>query len=224
MVWRSARSRGLGSPERRQILRQLADRRDFGRARRLGIVALQTFIVRLQPRLFGQSRLPGAFERTRHQPVLRLHGRILPARAFDLVSRALPPLKPMTIQRRAFGFEIFGERHARLDRRRRHRFENETCDQIVERSSLQRLTERSAVAALHRLADVARRMTVVVVLGEHAQAAAAADENARKKGRPRPRRSAPCGPVGLQLRLVAPIALEADVGRQTIVQEDFRLA
>src|SRR5271155_3302277 len=35
-------NRGLGSPERRQILRQLADRRDFGRARRLGIAALQT--------------------------------------------------------------------------------------------------------------------------------------------------------------------------------------
>ena len=216
--------RGLGSPDRRQVVRQLADRREFGRARRLGLVALQPFVFRLEPRLFGQSRLPGAFERARHQPVLRLHGRVLPARAFDLITRALQLLTPMTIQRRALGFEIFNERRTRLDRRGRHRFENETCDQIIQRQSLQRLTERIAVAALHRLADVARRMAVVVVLGEHAQAAATADEQAGEKGRSRPRRAAPCGSVGLQLRLVAPIALEADVGRQTIVQEDFRLA
>src|SRR5208283_5789834 len=94
----------------------------------------------------------------------------------------------------------------------------------IQSLSFQRLTESIAVAALHRLADVTRRMAVVIVLGLHAQAAATADEHAGEKGRSRPRRAAPCGSVGLQLRLVAPIALEADVGRQTIGQKDFGLA
>ena len=170
--------RGLGSPQRRQVVRQLADRHKFGRARRLGLRALQAFVFRFEPRLIAQGRLPGAFERARHQPVLRLHRRILPARAFDFVSRALQPLAPMTIYGRPLGFEVFGERNAGLDRRRRHRFEHETRNQIIQGPSLQRLAERIAVAALHRLADIARRMAVIVVLGLHAQAAAAADEHA----------------------------------------------
>ena len=216
--------RRLGLPESWQILRKLTDGRQFGRARGLGLRALQALVFRLKLRLFAQSRLPGAFKGSRDQSVLRLHGPVLPARPFDLVTCALQPLSPMTVNGGALGFEVFGERNARLDRRRRHRFERQTRNQIVQGASLQRLAEGFAVAALHRLADIARRMAVIVVLGLHAQAAAAADKHAGEKGRSRPRRAAPCGPVALQLRLVAPIALEADVGRQTIVQEHFRLA
>jgi hypothetical protein len=126
---------GLGSPERWQVVHQLADCREFGRARRSGLVALQTLVFRLKLRLFAQSRLPGAFERARHQPVLRLHGRILPARAFDLVAGALQPLTPMTVDCRALGFEILSERDTRFDRRRRYRFEHQSCNQIIQRPS-----------------------------------------------------------------------------------------
>src|SRR5208337_1344522 len=121
------------------------------------------------------------------------------------------PLAPMAIERRALGLEILGERQARLDRSRRHRVEHETRNQRIQWLSLQRLAVGIAVAALHRLAGVARRMAVVVVLREHTQAAAAANEQAGKKSGSRPRRSAPICSVGSQLRLVAFIALKADV-------------
>jgi hypothetical protein len=38
-------------------------------------------MLRLETGLFGQRLLPVALERARHQPVLGLHGGILPARA-----------------------------------------------------------------------------------------------------------------------------------------------
>ena len=116
---------------------QLADGLEFGCARHLGLRALEAFVFRRELRLIAQGLLPGAFERARHQPVLRLHRRVLSARPFDLVARALPSLTPMMVERRALGFEISGQRNARFDCRRRHRFEHETSHQIIQRSSFQ---------------------------------------------------------------------------------------
>ena len=215
--------RCVGAPERRQILRQIADRGQLGCRGSLLARALGALMLRLETGLFGQSLLPVALERARHQPVLGLHRSILPARALDLVSGALQPLSPMAIERRALGLEVVGERQARLDRRRLERLQDETRDQRVERRSRQRLTERLAVAALHLRADVAGGMAVVVVLRQHAQTAAAADQHAREKRASSPHRPAARRLVGLQLRLIALIALEADVAGQPIVQKDFGL-
>ena len=49
----------LGTPERGQILREIADREKFGRAWRLQPFAASAFVVCLQLRLLGQSLLPG---------------------------------------------------------------------------------------------------------------------------------------------------------------------
>ncbi len=180
-------------------------------------------MLRLETGLLGQGLFPVALERARHQPVLGLHRSILPARALDLVSGALQPLPPMAIERRAFGLEGVGERQARLERRRLERLQNEARDQSVERRTFQRLTERLAVIALHLRADVAGGMAVVIVLRQHAQTATAADQHAREKRASVPHRPAARRLVGLQLRLIALIALEADVAGQPIVQEDFGL-
>jgi hypothetical protein len=130
----------------------------------------------------------------------------------------------MPVERRALGLKILDERQARLDRRRLQRLQNETRDQRVERRGLQRLTKRLAIAALHLRTDVAGRMAVVVVLRQHAQTAAAADQQAGEKRASRLRRPAARRLGGLQLRLIALIALEADVGGQLIVQENFGLS
>ena len=90
----------------------------------------------------------------------------------------------------AFGFEIFDERHAGLDHRRRHRFENETCDQIVQRSSLQRLTERER-RSCSSWRNVHDRHTVLVASKDlFADQAAAAPDNGPSRRRTRRIRSA----------------------------------
>ena len=94
-------------------------------------------MLRFETGLLRQGRLPVAFERARHQPVFRLHGGILPARAFDLVACALQPLTPMPLERRALGLEVLDERQARLDRRRLQCLHNEPRDQSVQRRGLQ---------------------------------------------------------------------------------------
>jgi hypothetical protein len=87
--------RGFGAPERGQIVRHIADRGQVGRGGSLLARPLDALILRLETGLFGQGLLPVSLERARHQPVLGLHGGILPARALDLVACALQPLSPM---------------------------------------------------------------------------------------------------------------------------------
>ena len=92
----------------------------------------------------------------------------------------------MPVERAALDLEVLDKRQPRLDRRRLQPFQNEARNQGVERRGLQRLTERPAIATLHLRADVASRMAVVVVLRQHAQTAAAADQQPGEERASRP--------------------------------------
>jgi hypothetical protein len=122
----------FGAPQLRQILRQFTNRREFSHIWRLRACALDAFILRLQSRLFRQGFFPVAFERSRHQTVFRLDGAILPAGAVDFIARPFQSLTPMTVQRIAVGFEISGERQARLDRCWFQGFDHKARDQTVQ--------------------------------------------------------------------------------------------
>jgi hypothetical protein len=77
--------RGFGAPERGQILRQIRIATSSA-VEGASLRALDALMLGLETGLFGQGLLSVAFERARHQPVLGLHGGILPARALDLVA------------------------------------------------------------------------------------------------------------------------------------------
>src|SRR5438270_13741703 len=92
------RRRGCGIPQLRQILAQGDNLRALGRAQRCRLLATPTLVFRFNLLDLAEPLLPGALKRTRHQPVLRLHGIVLPAGPLRLVMGPLAPERPLALQ------------------------------------------------------------------------------------------------------------------------------
>src|ERR1700675_2774097 len=212
-------SRRLGPPKGRQILGQILDGGQFGRARRLGQLPLKALVVGQEMRLLAERRLPILLQGAGHQPVLGLDAGVTASGLIDPVLRPFEALTPMLFERFALRLQIESRRQAGLDCRRLQRLQDKPRDLSIHRRGLQRLAGRRVPGRARADALVARRMAGVVVRGRHAQAAPAAhDQPGEQCG------AGACGTpfarsIGADLLLIALELLPGYVGWQTIGQE-----
>ena len=100
----------------------------FGRAGRLGPLALKALVVGQQKRLLAERRLPILLQRAGHQPVFGLDAGVTAAGPVDLMLRPFEALTPMLVERFALRLQIESRRQTGLDRRRLQRLQDQPGD------------------------------------------------------------------------------------------------
>ena len=120
-------SRRLGPPEGRQILGQVLDGGQFGRAGRFGPLPLKALVVGQETRLLIERRLPILLQGAGHQPVLGLDAGVTATGLVDLMLRPLEAMTPMLVERFALRLQIERRRQAGLDRRRLQRLQDQAA-------------------------------------------------------------------------------------------------
>src|SRR5258706_2880299 len=128
-----------------------------------------------------QCCLPVLLQRAADQPVFRLDTGIATPGLIDRLLRALETLLPLASERDAFGFKVAGNRQADLDRRGFKCLQNEARHLGINRRCRERLTERVAIARMHALTEVARRLAIIAVGRIHPQTALTADHQTRQE-------------------------------------------
>src|SRR3954468_18784290 len=161
---------------------------------------------------------------THHQSVLRLDGIILAPRPLGLVAPPLQSLSPLQMQSTALQFEILCQLQADLQGGRRQRLQHQCRHQGIERASTQRLTSWGTVVHCQTRAAVALEPPAIRIEGRHTLATTAANHQTGQEGRTTPRDALVCTAIGRHLIEVPFVGLPADVGRQTSLEQDRRVA
>src|SRR5438477_519118 len=139
------RRRGCGIPQLRQILAQGDNLRALGRAQRCRLLATPTLVFRFNLLDLAEPPLPGALKRTRHQPVLRLHGIVLPAGPLRLVMGPLAPERPLALQQVGLFLKLAPSGDGQGEPIRRQRRQRQALYRGVDRQGSDLLATRPAV-------------------------------------------------------------------------------
>src|SRR5438874_9225279 len=93
----------------------------------------------------AEPLLPGALKRTRHQPVLRLHGIVLPAGPLRLVMGPLAPERPLALQQAGLFLKLAPSGDGQGEPIRRQRRQRQALYRGVDRQGSDLLATRPAV-------------------------------------------------------------------------------